>query len=309
MFLISMARGNRGQQQQVLTERPKRSTYPQKKLEMLTHIEELAKKYDTVIVSKLHKVRAGQLMLLRKNFRNDLVMVVAKNKIAALAFKSANLKNADQFVSQLSGQNALIFTNMNPFKLYLSLEKSKVNLPARAGDIATSDIVVPSGNTGIPPGPVLSEFKEAGVQTRIEAGSIYVSRDSVVAHVGDVISPKLAGLLARMNIKPIKAGLSIFMASAQGLLLLQKDIAIDLEQYKSDILQAAREALGLSLEADYVTPESLPLMIGRAFRQAKRVASEAGYLDSETSADVLGYADTQARVLLEEARRRGYSER
>ena len=120
-------------------------------------------------------------MLLRKNFRGELVMLVAKNKISAIALKRAGLQNADEFVSKLTGQNALIFTNMSPFKLYLVLEKSKVNLPARAGDVASDDIVVPAGNTGIPPGPVLSEFKEANVQTRIESGSIYVSRDSVVA--------------------------------------------------------------------------------------------------------------------------------
>jgi large subunit ribosomal protein L10 len=304
-----MARGNRQQQkEQVQMEERKRASYPQRKLEMLQHIEDLAKKYDTVIVSKLHKVRAGQLMLLRKNFRNELVMVVAKNKIAALGLEKAQLKNAEQFLSQLTGQNALIFTNMNPFKLYLSLEKSKVNLPARAGDIATSDIVIPSGSTGIPPGPVLSEFKEAGVQTRIEAGSIYVSRDSVVARAGDVISPKLAGLLARLNIKPIKAGLSIYMASAEGLLLLQKDIAIDLEQYRSDVMLAAKEALNLALDSAYVTPETSPLLIGRAFRQAKRVASEAGYLEPEISSDVLGFAEAQARSLLGELKRKGYSE-
>jgi large subunit ribosomal protein L10 len=293
--------------QKVITQH-KRDSYPRKKLEMLQHIEGLAKKYDTVIVSKLHKVRASQLMLLRKNFREELVMVVAKNKIAALGLEKARMKNAQSFVSNLTGQNALIFTNMNPFKLYLSLEKSKVNLPARAGDIATSDILVPSGSTGIPPGPVLSEFKEAGVQTRIEAGSIYVSRDSVVAHPGDVISPKLAGLLSRLNIKPIKAGLSIYMASAEGLLLLQKDIAIDLEQYRSDLMNATREALGLALEASYITPESAPLLFGRAFRQAKRLAAESGYITPETANDVLSLAETEARSVLEAARRKGYSE-
>lgn len=273
---------------------------------MLQHIEELAKKYDTIIVSKLHKVRAGQLMLLRKNFRGELQMVVAKNKIAALGLNQAGLKNAQEFVSNLTGQNALIFTNMNPFKLYLSLEKSKVNLPARAGDIATGDITIPAGSTGIPPGPVLSEFKEAGVQTRIEAGSIFVSRDSVVARTGDVISPKLAGLLARLNIKPIKAGLSIFLASSEGLLLLQKDIAIDLEQYRTDISRAAAEAMGLALEAAYITPESLPLLFGRGLRQAKKVASEAGYVTSDNANDVLGYAESQALAILDAAKRKGY---
>lgn len=296
------------QQLLVEEEKPSRARYPQKKVEMRDEVEALAKKYNTIIVSKLHKVRAGQLMLLRKNFRSELVMLVAKNNIAALALKNVGLVNAEQFISNLTGQNALIFTNMNPFRLYLSLEKSKVNLPARAGDIATDEIVVPAGSTGIPPGPVLSEFKEAGVQTRIEAGSIFVSRDSVVARPGDVISPKLAGLLSRLNVKPIKAGMSIFMASADGLLLLQKDIVIDLNQYRADVTRAANEALGLALEAAYVTPETLGPLVGRAFRGARELASQAGYLADEVSGAVIGLAERRALALLSAAKARGYTE-
>ena len=293
--------------QQLVAAEEKRTSYPKRKVEGLKTVQDLASKYDTIIVSKLFKVRAGQLMLLRKNFRSELVMMVAKNKIAQIALKNTNMKNVDEFVSKLDGQNALIFTNMNPFKLYLSLEKSKVNLPARAGDIATDDIIVPAGNTGIPPGPVLSEFKEANVATRIESGSIYVARDSVVARLGDAISPKLAGLLSRLNLKPIKAGLSIFMASSGGLLLLQKDIMIDLNQYRSDISNAVRNALSLSVEASYPTQESLPLIISKASRNALQVAKQAGYVTADDASAVLGYAAAQARALLESAKQKGYS--
>jgi large subunit ribosomal protein L10 len=287
---------------------PKRTSYPASKTETLAKVEELAKKYDTIIVSKLHKVRASQLMLLRKNFRNELVMLVAKNNIASLGLKKAGIQHADEFLAKLDGQNALIFTNMNPFKLYLNLEKSKVNLPARAGDIATDDIMVPAGNTGIPPGPVLSEFKEANVATRIESGSIYVSKDSVVARPGDTISPKLAGLLSRLNIKPIKAGMSIFMASSDGLLLLQKDISIDLAQYTADVSRAAREAMGLALEAAYTTPETMPLLIAKGFKGAKEIAKQAGYITLETAEAVLGLAEAQAKSVLDLAKKKGYTE-
>lgn len=294
-------------QQLVEKTEPKRTSYPKRKVEGLKSVEELASKYDTLIVSKLFKVRAGQLMQLRKSFRNELTMVVAKNKIALIALKNANIPNYEQFAQKLDGQNALIFTNMNPFKLYLSLEKSKVNLPARAGDIATDEIVVPAGNTGIPPGPVLSEFKEAGVATRIESGSIYVSKDSVVARPGDSISPKLSGLLSRLNLKPIKAGLSIFMASSGGLLLLQKDITIDLEQYRTDIASAARQAVALAVEAAYPTPETLPLIIAKASRSALQIAKESGYVTPDDADAVIGYAEMQARALLALAKQKGYT--
>jgi large subunit ribosomal protein L10 len=295
-------------QQLVQPQVVKRTSYPKSKSETLLKIEDLATKYDTVIVTKLYKVRAGQLLMLRKTYREELVMVVAKNKIAALGLKSAGMKNYDQFVSKLDGPNALIFTNMNPFKLYLSLEKSKVDLPARAGDIATDVIVVPAGNTGIPPGPVLSEFKEANVATRIESGSIYVSKDSVVARPGDVISPKLAGLLSRLNLKPIKAGLSIFMASSGGLILLQKDITIDLNQYRLDLMRAASEAMALAVEAAYTVPETMPALISKVLRQANELSKEAGYVTSENAEVVLGYAEAQAKALLEAAKKKGYTE-
>jgi large subunit ribosomal protein L10 len=292
--------------QQQLVQREKRESYPREKEEMLEHVEVLAKQYNTIIISKLHKVRAGQLMLLRKNFRGKLVMLVAKNKIAQLALEKADIQNSKDFISNLNGQNALIFTNMNPFKLYLSLEKSKVNLPARAGDVATDDIIVPSGNTGIAPGPVLSEFKEAGVQTRIESGSIFVSRDSVVAHPGDVISPKLSGLLSRLNIKPIKAGLSIFLASSEGLLLHQSDISIDLEAYRSDVVNSARQAIEFALEISYPTKESLPLLIAKAFRGAREVSVLSGYITPESAESVLGMAQSEASALLQAAKEKGY---
>ena len=274
---------------------------------MLARVEELAKKYNTIIISKLYKVRAGQLMLLRKQFRGELVMLIAKNKIAAIAMKKAGIKNLKEFVDNLTGQNAFIFTNMNPFKLYIALEKSKVTLPARAGDIATDPIIVPAGNTGIAPGPVLSEFKEANVQTRIESGSIYVSKDTVVASPGDVISPKLAGLLARLNIKPIKAGLSIWMASSGGILFKQKDIAIDLSQYRADVIRAAAEGIALAVEAAYPTKESLPILISKAERSAKAIANESGYITPENADSVLGYAERQARTLLNLAKQKGYA--
>lgn len=294
--------------QKLVAEEAKRTKFPAEKTQMLNTVEELAKKYNTIIVSKLFKVRAGQLMLLRKNFKSEMVMLVAKNKIASLGLRRAGIKHADEFLSKLDGQNGLIFTNMNPFKLYLALEKSKINLPARAGDIATDEITIPAGNTGIPPGPVLSEFKEANVTTRIESGSIYVSKDSVVARPGDKISPKLAGLLSRLNLKPIKAGMSIFMASSEGLLMLQKDITIDLNQYRTDVSRAAAEAMGLAVEAAYVTPESLPRLIGKAFKGAREVAKESGYLTSETAEAVLGLAEAQAKAVLDVAKQKGYSE-
>ncbi|MEM3437023.1 MAG: 50S ribosomal protein L10, partial [Nitrososphaerales archaeon] len=189
-----------------------------KKERIVQRIISLTKNYRTIAMSKLYKVRAAQLMELRKKFRKDMEIIVIKNKVASIAFKQTNLSNVEDFIKEIKGQTALIFTNMDPFKLYMLLEKNKVNLPARPGDIATEDIVIPAGNTGIAPGPILSEFKEAKIPTRIDSGSIWISKDTVVANKGDSISPKLASLLSKLGIKPVRAGLSVFTAWYDGLI-------------------------------------------------------------------------------------------
>ena len=76
----------------------------------------------------------------------------------------------DRLSEQLEGQNALMFTNINPFKLNSVLSQNKVFLAAKGGDIASKEIIIPAGNTSITPGSVLSEFKEANVATKIDQG-------------------------------------------------------------------------------------------------------------------------------------------
>ena len=162
------------------------------------------------------------------------------------AQEAPGIKNADEVLKHLEGQNALIFSKLDPFKLFLLLEKNRVNLAARAGDIAPTNIVVPAGNTGQQAGPVLSEFREAGIMTKIEAGSIQVVKDAVVATPGTAISPKLASLLSRLGIKPIRAGLAIALALENGLIYGAEAVAIDLEKYRESLLQGFSLIKGVS---------------------------------------------------------------
>ncbi len=283
-----------------------RLEYPEKKVKMLAQLEELVSRYNVIALAKLNKVRASQLMSLRKKLAGQARLLVAKNTLAKKALQK--LKNSEPFLKLLQGQNLLIFTKLDPFKLNLILEKNKVFLPARAGDIATDPIVVPAGNTGLPPGPVLSEFKECGVPTRIDAGSIWVAKDTVVRQKGEVISPKLASLLAKLGIKPIRAGISLYAAYVDGIVLMEEDLKINLEEYAKQIGGLHAQALALAVEVGYPSKESLPLLIARAVQQSLAVAVSAGYpADEAVTARLVAEAYLKASVLTEELRKRGYS--
>ncbi len=276
-----------------------------KKAETVERVAALAQKYPVLAVTSLSKVRASQLMAVRKALRGHAEVFVVKNKLAILGLQKAGIKNADQLLSHLTGQNALIFSSYDPFKLFLTLDKSHVYLAARAGDKAPNDVVVPAGNTNLPAGPVLSEFREAGIQTKIEGGSIWVNRDSVAAKTGVVITPKLASLLSKLNIKPIRAGLTIALAYENGLIYAGDLVAIDLEKYRQDLVQSYASARGLAIVIGYVTKETAPEIVARAYREAMSLAVEAGFMTKETAPMILGKAEAEAAALTAEAKKKG----
>src|ERR1700752_3824047 len=87
-----------------------------KKAQTIDRVAELANKYPVLAVTQLSKVRSTQLMAVRKALRGHAEVLVVKNKLAVLGLKDAGIKNADELLSHLTGQNALIFSTYGPFK-------------------------------------------------------------------------------------------------------------------------------------------------------------------------------------------------
>jgi large subunit ribosomal protein L10 len=287
---------------------PTRKHYPKKKRLMYEELQRIPAEYNVIALSKMSKVRAAQLMMIRKKFRNDINIKIVKNKVAIRAFeKVKGVAGIENLRNQLEGQCALIFTNINPFKLNLIFSQNKVFLPAKGGDVATKEIFVPSGNTGITPGPVLSEFKTANVPTKIDQGTIWVTRDTLVAKPGDVISTPLASLLSKLNVKPVEAGISVSFAIAEGLQFKEQDLKLNLEEYKEELARSFAQALALATEAGYMTPETVTPLLVKAHQQAISLATEGGYLTSETAGFVLPRAQMQAQAIANKAKERGYS--
>jgi large subunit ribosomal protein L10 len=296
------------QQQQQKMAPHTRTHYPKKKRLMYEELQRIPTEYNVIALSKMSKVRAAQLMTIRKKFRNDIKVRIVKNKVAIRAFeKVKGVAGIENLRNQLEGQCALIFTNINPFKLNLIFAQNKIFLAAKGGDIAPKEIFVPSGNTGITPGPVLSEFKTANVPTKIDQGTIWVTKDTMVAKPGDVISTPLASLLSKLNVKPVEAGISVSFAIAEGLQFKEQDLKLNLDEYREELARSFAQALALATEAGYMTPETVIPLLVKANQQAVSLASEAGYLTSETASFVLPRAEMQAQAIANKAKEKGYN--
>jgi len=279
-----------------------RTKFPQKKAQMYQQMQELPKKYSVMALVRMEKVRASQLLPLRKKLLGEVEIVSIKDKIAKKAFEKLDVPGAEKMKEMLTGQCVFMFTNMSPFKLNVLLGKNKVLLVARGGDTASIDVVVPPKNTGIAPGPMLTEFKENKIPTKIDQGTIWILKETTPVKKGGVISTKLAALLGKLDIKPIEARIVLNSALSESILFSEEELVVDVDAFRDKIAQANQDALALATEIAYVTEDNIAQILAKASQAGISLSVEAAYVTDETKEQILQKAHSQAKGVASKAK-------
>ena len=279
-----------------------RTKFPQKKAQMYQLMQEMPKKYSVTALVRMEKVRASQLLPLRKKLLGEVEIVSIKDKIARKAFEKLDVPGAEKMKEMLTGQCVFMFTNMSPFKLNVLLGKNKVFLAARGGNIASIDVVVPPKNTGIAPGPMLTEFKDNKIPTKIDQGTIWILKETTPVKKGEVISTKLAALLGKLDIKPIEARIVLNSALSESILFSEEDLVVDVDAFRDKIAQANQDALALATEIAYVTEDNIAQILAKASQAGISLSVEAAYVTDETKEQILQKAHSQAKGVASKAK-------
>ena len=266
----------------------------EEKIGEVDEITKLINQHKIVGIASLQKVRAPQLQAFKKNLAGTVLMRVIKNKLMKMAIENCKGKpDLKKLEEHLEGSNVYLFTDLNPFNLALTLERGKVKTTAKSGDIAAFDVVVPSGNTGQPPGPIISQLNAAGLPTRIESGSVWVSRDTLVVRKGEVIDERLASVLSKLGIKPVESGLAMNFVYDDGLIITRDQLRIDVDETKQSIGSAQAEAFALSLSIAYPTTDSITALLQVAHREAYALSINAAAPTKDTIGDLIRKAHTE----------------
>ena len=279
-----------------------RTAYPKKKTQMYQTLQELPKKYKVMALVRMEKVRASQLLPLRKKLQGKVEIVSIKDKVAQRAIEKLDLGGIEKMKEMLTGQCLFMFTDMSPFELNIFLSKNKILLPARGGDIASMDVIVQPKNTGIAPGPMLTEFKENKIPTKIDQGTIWILKETTPVKKGDVISAKLAALLGKLDVKPIEAGIVLNAALSESVLFSEEQLVVDVEKIKMQLVQANQQAVSLSIEASYITEDNIIQILAKASQAANNLSVEAGYVTEENKEQILQKAESQAQGIANKAK-------
>ena len=265
----------------------------QGKISEVEEIKELLTGYKYIGIASLHKVRAPQLQALKKNLADKVYMRVLKNSLIKFAIEDLEKDDLKKLEDQLEGSNLFLFTNLNPFKLSILLERGKVKTTAKSGDIAAMDVTIPAGSTGQPPGPIISQLNAVGLPTRIESGSVWVSKDTLVVRKGEVISERLAAVLSKLGVKAVEAGLSMKAVLDEGLIIGRDLLRVDVDATRQRIEQSHNDAYVLSITIAYPTTESINALLQTAHKKAFILALNAALPAKEIMADLIRKANIE----------------
>lgn len=266
-----------------------------KKVEEVKATIEEMKQYSTVALVDLHKLPDSLLQKLRKNIRSDggKVKILKKPVIERVLESNPKLKEKKTYCNKPVG---LILTNWSPYKLNSFFKQSKKQRAAKVGDVAPYDIIVPAGDTDLPPGPALSELKAGGVNVQIKAGKIVVAKDSTVAKQGDSITAPKVKALQQLNIMPFEVRASLLFGF-DGEYCYAKEILDMGDTIKEDLLTAYNDGFNLSINAAYPTADNADVLLRDAVMQSMNLALNTEVYSSSTVEQLLSSALRQGMAL------------
>jgi large subunit ribosomal protein L10 len=270
----------------------------ERKKQELAEIRELIEKYPVVGLLDLFKMPSRQLQSIRKTIRRDALIKMCKKNVLLLALKNVTGKENIQKLSEIDADEpTLIFTNLDPFKLFKILNNNKSSRYAKPGDVVTKDIMISAGPTSMLAGPAIGEFQRAKIPAVVKEGKIHVREDIIVAKKNDVISDQLANILKKLDIQPVEIGINVLALWENGVIYSKKILDVNQETYIQNIRDAYIYALNLSVNIRYPTKESIKILLLRGYQHAKSLGINAEILDKGVVEDLINKASAEAQVL------------
>lgn len=263
-------------------------------------VEEMKEKIENsnvVGILDMHSLPAKQLQQINKELKGEAEKLMSRKTLMDIAIDKADKENIEELKDNTAVQPAFIFSDSNPFKLYKTIQEKKSSAPASGGEIAPNDIIIEKGDTGIGPGPMIGELQQLGAQTSVEEGTIKVTSSATVVEEGETITPDVAKVLNRLDMKPLEVGLDLKLVHENGEVLGKDVLAIDEDEYRQDVEAAASRAFNLAVNAGFINESTAEPIFIESIRKAKNLAVNATIFEKDVIEDILAKAHGQAESL------------
>lgn len=251
------------------------------KVELVNQVTSEIEQSPVSAIVSIKGIRNKQLQQIRRSLKGKARLRVMRGTLVEKSLENVKKDHIGDLKEFVSGQIALVTTDMTPQKLYSSLEGSKQKAAARGGEVATEDIIIEAKETQFPPGPMISEFQKVGLQTAIEKGKIVIKKEALFVKKGEKISKEKAKILEKLEIHPITVGLDVVSAYYDGLIFKSDVLSITPEFVMGEIALAFSRAKVLAGSVMFITKEIVPELIIKGRLQAESLAIETKFLDEK----------------------------
>ena len=279
---------------------PGRGSVPPERLAAVDTLEGVLLSQPMTALVGVRGVPAAALQSMRRELRQrgHPIRVATNTSIRhAIQKATAQRPSLAPLLEQVQDQTAVLAAEGNPFALFQELARTRSPTPARGGELAPHDIVVPAGATSFKPGPIVGELQHAGFPAAIEKGKVVLKKETTIVKAGAPISREVAGMLTRLEIFPLEVGLTLRGVVDGDTFYPPAVLDVDLDARRADLARAAHTALGLALEIGYATPATAPLLLTKAHRRALGLALAAGYVTKETIEPLFAKAMREAAAV------------
>ena len=118
------------------------------------------------------------------------------------------------------------------------------------------------------------------MKVSVEGGKLAIKQGAVVVKKGETINDKLAGVLAKLKIFPMKVGYVPVAAYDSKSHAIYGDIRIDKKGAYEELKTSISKALGFAIKINYAAKETISYFISKAAMEEKalekRLSQEGG---------------------------------
>lgn len=270
----------------------------EKKTKIVEEIIKIFNEYPTIGFIDFYNLPTQKYKEIKKKLSEIKIKFFKKS----LVIKALERLGKQDLIKYMPNQVGILYSYRNCFEIYREINKLVSYRAAKEGDIAEEDIIIKPMITNIPAGPAISEFQVLKFDVGIEGGKIAIKKEKLLVRKGEKINLKVASILQKLGIRPIKVKLNV-LAMYDGKTLYPKEILeMDEKYYIEEILKAFSFANEISKKIGYYTKYNIREFLIRAKTYALYLGRYGNILEKEIVEEFLKISFLKAKTLSEKIR-------